>query len=226
MCLKVSFKRAVCYTAIKGGNMKKINLSFFTKIVTVSLFCCLLGSIAYAQNLPVTGKERSARIDIYSEGRKFDLTGIKSNGRAWQPLAGGQKNQWWIAELALNGENKWQELWIEFTPVASGFVFVELRGSNYPDLKTNHHEVYFDDMKIEGEGVEIKNPSFEKVDLKGNPVDWGYTSSSKDMCNRSGIEAHAGKSCVLVWHDSPVIQRVAVKAGNQYKVSAWAKPTK
>ena len=206
--------------------MKKINFSVFTKMIAISLFCCLIGSIAYAQNLPLTGKERSARIDIYSEGKKFNLTSINSNGKFLSPGKTGKENPWWITDLSLNGENKWQELWIEFIPAESGFVFVELRGSYYLDLKTNHHEVYFDDVKIEGVGAEIKNGSFEKIDLKGNPIDWGYPGSSEGICNTNAIEACTGSSYVLVWHNSPVIQRVAVRAGNKYKVSAWAKPAK
>jgi hypothetical protein len=208
---------------MKEVHMKKINFSIFTIALIASLFYCLIGSIAYAQTKALTGKETSARIDIYSDSKKFDLTGVKSNGKAWRPSAGEQKNRWWITELDLTGKDAWQELWIEFTPAESGFAYVELRGSFYPDLKTHHHEVWFDDMKVEGEGAAIENGGFEMADSKGNPVGWGVSEPSQNNYSRDGTEARTGKSCILVWHDRPVVQRFAVKAGNKYKISAWSK---
>ncbi|MDD5155463.1 MAG: hypothetical protein PHF11_03145 [Candidatus Omnitrophica bacterium] len=205
--------------------MKKINFSIFTKAAVISLFFCLISSIAYAQDPALIGKERSARIDIYSQDKQFDLTSINSNGKFWSPGKTGQQSPWWITELGLNGKDKWQKLWIEFTPSDSGSVFIELRGSNFTDLKKNRHEVYFDEVVVEGKDAEINNGGFEKLDSKGNPAGWGYASSSKSG-NINKNEAHSGKYSVLVWHDSPVIQKVAVKAGNKYKISAWVKPAR
>jgi hypothetical protein len=193
-------------------------------ISTMTLFLGVTSSIGYTQTQTLTTLESSGRIDIYSEQKKFDLMAVKSNGKAWMGNRIEQNNRWWITEMDLRAKDKWQELWIEFTPAVPGFVYVELRGSFYPDLKINHHMVWVDDVKVEGKGAEIKNGSFENVDLQGNPVDWGYPDSSKDICSTDGSQAHTGKSCALVWHDMPLIQKIAVKAGVKYRISAWFKP--
>ena len=208
------------------GSIKKINLLIFGIILVITLSYCLIGLITYVRTHALTGRERSARIDISSENMKFDFIGVNSNGIViffnWLPKKEDQKKGW-MAQMGLRN-NKWQELWVEFTPTDSGFVLINIRGFYYLDLKINHHRVWVDGVKVEGEGATIQNGSFENVDSKGNPVDWGWSEPSKNRYSTDGTQAHTGKACILVWYDYPVAQRIAVKAMRQYRVSAWFKP--
>lgn len=198
--------------------MKKINLLIFGITLVIGLSYYLICSTTYAQ----TGNERSARIDISSEN-KFAFTGVKSNGVVTPDPTKG-----WIAHLdlrALEGKQrgKWQEMWVEFTPEESGFVLIIIRGAYYNDLNVNRHEVWIDDVSIEGVGSEITNGSFERIDSKGSPTNWFWPAPSKDSYSTNGSQARTGRNCILVWHDAPITQRIGVKAGNKYKVSAWFK---
>lgn len=198
--------------------MKKTKLFILIAMLITSLFYCLWLFMAYAQ----TGNERSGRIDISSEN-KFGFKGVKSNGAVNPDPTKG-----WIAHLALRvleGKEKgeWQEMWVEFTPEESGPVVISIRGAYYNDLNVNHHEVWVDDVSIEGVGSEITNGSFELIDSKGNPTNWFWPAPSKDYYNTNGPQAHTGKTCILVWHDAPIIQKIMVKGGVKYKVYAWFK---
>lgn len=208
--------------------MARLKILYAAAIISMGFYYCFVTSFAYAQVKPpeLTGKERSARVDIYSVDKKFDLTDVKSNGKVWNPGMGDQKNRWLIIESVLTEKDKWQELWVEFIPSNSGSVIIELRGSNYPDLKINHHEVLVDDVRMEGAGLEIKNGSFEEIDSKGNPIGWSGHGFLKDIYIRNLFKpkARTGKACMLVWHDQAVIQTVAVNAGSKYKIIAWFKP--
>ena len=124
-----------------------------------------------------------------------------------------------VSNLSLKeGSSKWEELWVEFTPVQSGNVLVELRSPMYPDIKTNHHEVWVDDFSVTGGDAKIVNGGFETVDEKG--IVTGYSQSpSKDILNST--KPKSGKNCAQVWINQPLTQNIAVKAGTKYKVSAW-----
>jgi hypothetical protein len=208
--------------------MARVKSLCFAMIMLIGFYYCIVTSFACAQVKPqeVSGKERGARIDIYSIDKKFDLTEVKSNGKLWNPNTGEQKNRWLIAESVLAPNEKWQELWVEFTPSNSGSVVIELRGSDYADLKINHHEVVVDDVKIEGPSLGIKNGSFEEIDSKGNPIGWSWNCPLKDICikNSAKFQARTGRTGMLVWHGQAVIQTVAVNAGAKYKIIAWFKP--
>lgn len=214
----------------KELDMKKIKLLIFMIISAIGLFSYVIASRGYAQTNTLTGQERSARIDIYTENMKFDLAEVKSNGSVkfadW--LVDKEQKKHWLAQMGLaikepkSEKEKWQELWVEFTPSDSGFVFVNIRGSYFPDIKVNHHEVWVDDVEVEG--TVLKNGSFEEINSQGNSVGWGWPDSSKDKYSTDGTQARTGKSCILVWHDSPLIQKILVKAGQKYRVSAWFKP--
>lgn len=203
--------------------MRRTHYSNLKFVFVLGVLCLFYGTIGYVQAQELTGEERSGRIDIYSENKKFDLREVISNGTVWTPGKNEQINRWYITDLDLRESDKWQELWIEFTPAESGYALVELRGSFFSDLKDNRHEVWVDDVIATGEGASIKNGSFELIGAENNPVDWGWPKSSKDWYSTDGSQARAGKSCILVWHERPVIQRISVKANSRYKISAWFK---
>lgn len=167
-------------------------------------------------------KYSSARIDIHSEDMEFTLEKVKSNGVAqfanWLP----KEEDWtknWMTQMELV-TNNWQQLWIEFVPDDSGYVYVQLRGSFYPDNKTNRHEVYVDDVVVEGEDTMIENGSFEEQDKSDNPIAWGLPAASTSQVV---IFPRSGDYSMIVWHDSPVVQKIPVKAGVKYRISAWFK---
>jgi len=204
--------------------MKKIRFLFFA----VSLFLGLSGSAVYSQTQTALdlSQERSARIDVYSANKGFDLLNVTSNGNLQKPSSDSKtKNRWYISYLKLKKDSKaWTELWIEFTPASSGNVFIELRGSIFSDLKTNHHAVWVDDVSVTGpDSVSIKNGSFETLNAKGFPEWWFWPAASKDNLSVDANQAHAGKTCVSVYHDGQIIQNVTVKANKKYRVSAWFK---
>lgn len=184
----------------------------------VVLSCLIFNTRCFAQN----GKKASGRIDIYSENMKFILNDVNSNGKVqyatWIQKKQNQKKDW-ITQMELTN-NDWQQLWIEFMPQDSGFVYIVVRGSMYPDIKTNRHEVLVDDVVIRGEGSEIQDGGFEDLDTLGNPTGWGLPAASSSQVSSF---SHSGKYSVIVWHDSPVVQKMAVKAGLKYRISAWFK---
>jgi hypothetical protein len=187
-------------------------------ILAVGAACCLI-KYSFAEG----STESSGRIDISRENINLDFANVKTNGyiESFVNKKDAAKN--WMAQMELE-PNQWQELWIEFTPSVSGFVIVQVRGSNYPDLKVNRHQVWADDVRVEGLGALIKNGSFENRDLLGNLVGWHWAQPSMAQYNTDAKLAHKGKSAVLVWHDNPLIARTPVKGGERYKVSAWFRP--
>jgi hypothetical protein len=168
-----------------------------------------------------------ARIDFYSENWQFDLEYVTSNGGI-QPApwkAEAQRKTQYMAQLPLNANpHEWCELWVEFTPRASGSVFIEARGRYFNDLKANKHEVFVDDVSVEGKGASIKNGGFENYDPKTGFHDWGSPCLPKDVIRTEKGQAHTGQAYANVWHDCPMIQKFNVEAGNKYKIHAWFKP--
>jgi len=122
-------------------------------------------------------KERSARIDIYSQDMEFELIDVKAGGimvkcdyAHW--LSPNDQRKHWFVEGGVG--DKWENIWIEFTPVASGYVLINLRGSFYENVKQHHHDVWVDDVEVEGEGAEMKNGSFEMIDPNNLPDRKGF----------------------------------------------------
>lgn len=195
---------------------KAIGVLSFAAVV---LSCLMLSEQGFAQE----AKKVSGRIDVYSEDMRFILKDVKSNGQVqyatWSPKKQDQKKNW-IAQMELTADD-WQELWMEFMPAGSGFVYIVVRGSMYPDIQTDRHAVLVDDVAVTGEGAEIQDGGFEDLDTSGNPTGWGLpAASSSQVSNLS----HSGKYSLIVWHDSPAVQKMAVKAGVKYRINAWFKP--
>ena len=169
-------------------------------------------------------KDQSGRIDIYSQDNAFELTNVKAGGTdqykldyaRWESPANQKKH--WIVEGGVG--KKWENLWIEFTPSASGTVLVNLRGSFYEDMQQYHHDVWVDDFEVKG--ALVKNGSFEMIDPSGKPAYWGWTGSARQY-STDGSQARSGQCCVLVWHDLPLVQAITVEANKTYRVSAWFK---
>lgn len=169
-------------------------------------------------------RERSGRIDIYSQDMEFELIDVKVGGTIkprcdyghW--LAPDDQKKHWLAEGGV-GRN-WENIWIEFTPAASGYIFINLRGSFYENVKQYHHDVWVDDCQLEGGA--LMNGGFEMIGSDGKPAYWGW-SGTKERYSIDASEAHTGSCCVLVWHDIPLLQKIEVRAQKRYKVSAWFK---
>jgi len=169
-------------------------------------------------------KERSGRIDIYSQDLAFELKDVKAGGTVnirhyyahW--LIPNDQRKHWIVEGPVDEE--WRNIWIEFTSSYSGYVLINLRGSFYEDVKKMHHDVWVDDFEIEGATVE--NGGFEMIGPDAKPAYWGWNGSPKRY-STDGSVARSGRCCVLIWHDTPLIQKIEVAAGKRYKISAWFK---
>ncbi|MDD5155902.1 MAG: hypothetical protein PHF11_05405, partial [Candidatus Omnitrophica bacterium] len=122
--------------------------------------------------------------------------------------------------MTLAGES-WQQLWVEFTPKASGLLSIRLSGSLYPDNATNCHAVYVDDVNINGTpAVSVKNGSFEYLNEYDSPTDWYKDVST---LSQAAVIAHTGRYSMLVWHDAALIQGIKVQADRKYRVSAYFK---
>jgi hypothetical protein len=177
-----------------------------------------------ADNIDRKSKERSGRIDIYSQDMAFELKDLKSGGGVnvkhyyahWLPPNDQKKHA--VVEGSVN--KAWKNIYIEFTPASSGFVLINLRSSYYTDIKKHHHDVWVDDCEVEG--ATIENGGFEMIGQDGKPAYWGWSGSSKRY-SIDGSQAHHGKCCVLVWHDIPLIQKIEVRGNERYKISAWFK---
>ncbi|MDD5155464.1 MAG: hypothetical protein PHF11_03150 [Candidatus Omnitrophica bacterium] len=191
-------------------------------IVTVSLF--LRRKTVKIKDVDTLSKDRSGRIDIYSQDMEFELIDVKAGGTLkarcdyahWLDSKDQQKH--WFAEGGVGSE--WENLWIEFTPSASGYLFINLRGSFYDNVKHYHHDVWVDDCQLEGGA--LRNGDFEMIDPDSKPAYWSW-NGSKDRYSTDGSQAHSGQCCVLIWHDIPLLQRIEVRAQKRYKVSAWFK---
>lgn len=199
--------------------MKKMCISIFSLCVIFSALYMFAGPVGCAQAEELNlAKARGAIIAINSPDSKVDLKEIKSNG----VILGGKdeyKNKWYTATLNLGEGDKWQELWIEFSPAQSGDVLVELRG---PFFENSKNEIWVDDVKIEGEDLLVKNGGFETLDAAGVAIGWEQRPS-KDLLSTDSSQARTGKNCALIWHERPLTQGIAVKAGGKYKISAWFK---
>jgi len=193
-------------------------------VIAVAAAVFFLSSKSKGTDIDQVSRERSGRIDIYSQDMEFKLDDVKSGGTInskcdyahW--LQAQDQNKYWIAEGQVT--DKWENLWVEFTPKAAGYVFINLRGSYYDDLKEHRHDVWVDDCQLDG-GL-LKNGDFEMIDPQGKPAHWGW-GGTKKRYSIDGSEAKNGRCCVLVWHDIPLVQRVEVKANVKYRVSAWFK---
>lgn len=172
-------------------------------------------------------RDRSGRIDVYSQDTEFELIDVKVGGTLkprcdyarWLAVADQKKH--WFVEAGVSGQ--WENIWIEFTPSATGYLFINLRGSFYENVKQYHHDVWVDDCKVEGGA--LMNGDFEMIGSDGKPAYWGW-SGAKERYSIDSSEAHTGSCCVLVWHDIPLLQKIEVRAQKRYKVSAWFKSYK
>lgn len=199
--------------------MKRVRISIFRLFLVFSVLYILIGSIGYVQAEDLLlAKLRGAVIAINSADLKINLMEMKSNG----DVAGGkdeQKNKWYTATLNLGEGDTWQELWIEFSPAQSGDVLVELRGAYFKD---SNNEIWVDDVTVSGGDARIQNGSFEVLDDAGVATGWEQRPSKKFLSTDSS-QAKTGKNCALIWSAQPLTQRIAVKAGGKYKISAWFK---
>jgi len=163
------------------------------------------------------------RIDLRVEGNKFNLSHVKAGGtvpgfllfKATWLLSEDQEKHWVVSgDMA----EDWREVSIEFIAGGTGRVSLEFRGCYFDELDTNHHEVWLDDVRLEG--GDLINGSFEETDADGGVAGW----SGITVVNRGDIKARTGARCVLVWHDEPAVQSIAVAAAKRYKVSAYFQP--
>ena len=95
--------------------------------------------------------------------------------------------------------------------------------TNYEDIKKHHHDVWVDDCEVYG--ATIKNGDFEMIGNDNKPAYWGW-KGSPDRYITDGTQARSGRCCVLIWHDTPLIQKIEVRAGKSYRISAWFKAYK
>lgn len=170
-------------------------------------------------------QERSGRIDVYSQDLEFDLKEVRAGGDIaiksyfahW--LATDDQKKHWIVEGGLS--RQWGNMWIEFVPAAAGYILINLRGSFYDNIKQCHHDVWVDDCEMSG--AQVQNGGFEMIGSDGKPAYWGWEDNPKRRYSTNGSESRSGKCCVLIWHDIPLVQKVAVEAGKRYKLSVWFK---
>lgn len=200
-------------------------------IITGGVIAIVLGLLVWMKMskgaLDKKSKDRSGRIDIYSQDMAFELEDVKAGGTRnvscyyanW--LDSKDQKKHWVAESGVG--DKWENIWIEFTPTSSGYVLLNLRGSFYEDIKKYHHDVWVDDCEVDG--ATIENGDFEMIDPHNKPAYWGWNGSPKRY-STDGTQARTGRCCVLIWHDIPLIQKIEVTAGKRYKLSTWFKAYK
>ncbi|MBL4700095.1 MAG: hypothetical protein JKX85_02460 [Phycisphaeraceae bacterium] len=161
---------------------------------------------------PVFAGEGRARIDVVTNAGKLDFVQPENKKHKithpnWIKNE-AQKAQNVTSDLTVSDE-KWTEITLQVTPSEDGNLVIFLRGQWD---KTKRNWTYFDDISIEG--AKIKNGGFEKT---GN---WHFPKSQQVLDESL---AHLGKGAVLVWHNKPASQTVAVKGGVALKITAWVK---
>ena len=193
--------------------------------VVVAVVTWLVGTkLLSSDTIDKASRDRSGRIDIYSQDMEFELIDVKAGGTIQQRcdyahwLEPKDQKKHWVVEGGVGRE--WENIWIEFTPAASGYVLINLRGSFYESIKKYHHDVWVDDCEVNG--ATIKNGDFEMVGSDNKPAYWGWSGSPKRY-STDGIQAHSGRCCVLIWHDIPLIQKIKARAGRSYRIGVWFK---
>lgn len=163
------------------------------------------------------------RIDVRVEGNSFNLSYLRAGGTAskiqlskanW--LLSGDQEKHWFVEGDL--DERWSQIYIEFISGGTGNMSIEFRGGWFDDFNINRHEVWLDDVELEGGA--IINSSFEELNASKEILGWQGIEAYSD----EKIKSRTGKRCVLIWHDEPAVQKIPVVAGKRYKVGAWFRP--
>jgi len=167
--------------------------------------------------------EYRGRIDIRVEANRFNLSHVRAGGTLFRPclfkarwlLSKDQERHWVVSGRLQKG---WDQLFIEFVPAGTGEINLEFRGGYFDDLTVNRHEVWLDDVELDGET--IVNGSFEDVDEDNKIIGWDGIESYNDK----NVRPRTGNRCALVWHEQPAVQKIFVTPGKRYRVSAWFRP--
>ncbi|MEO5713289.1 MAG: glycoside hydrolase family 5 protein [Luteolibacter sp.] len=119
----------------------------------------------------------------------------------------------------------WKEITIRFTPTQDEMVNFVLSGawSDGKDGKPFRKEVLWDEVRASG--TEIKNGGFETRSGDG-PDSWKSQQAPYPAAGDwplAGAEAAEGKSVAATWHDRPLSQTIAVKAGQPVTLTLQAK---
>lgn len=119
----------------------------------------------------------------------------------------------------------WKEVTISFTPVRDELVNLVLTGpwTDGGDGKPLRQEILWDDIRATG--ADLKNGSFEALTDAG-PEGWKSTYGpylAAGAWPLAGAEAAEGNSVAATWHNRPLAQTIAVKAGQPVSLTFRAK---
>lgn len=170
------------------------------RVMTAILF-----GVAMLQAVTLTGTD--FRVDLIVDK---NICGVEFKGGS-EGLQG--KNAKWLKENADSrllvigkaGET-WEEKSFQFTAKEDCEVDIHLLAN--PNGKILPWVAY-DNIRIDG--AAIKNGSFENLDKKGFPKNWGSYGKTKKYVLKKGSDAADGKKYIEVDHDNRAIQRIKCK---------------
>lgn len=195
-------------------------MSLFRSIVAAALLSFvapLACPAAEADPLGVyTGR---ARIDAYSQARKFALTPAKASKGAefanahWLKGAVGEAMIYCQIPVPAG---QWQEIEFSFTPAASGNVVLELKGEY---SKIADAWVYYDLVTVKG--AKLVNGDFEQGGETATGWRFMRLGGAEVISDATG--ARSGKRFIKVCHDVLAAQTLEVAKGQPVTVTAWAR---
>ncbi len=170
-----------------------------------------------------------ARIDVDAQADQVELktTGIGDGGTfkdagSWL----GERSKYYVCAQFYARPEEWTPGHFSFRPGQDGKIALKLQGPWVAKAGggIERVEMLFDSVTVSG--ATLENGGFE------SPKSGWKLAAGQRLSGRE--TARAGESCVKVWHNEPVTQIIAVKQGQEVKVSAWfrradsgaAQPTK
>ena len=171
------------------------------RVMTAILF-----GVAMLQAVTLTGTD--FRVDLIVDK---NICGVEFKGGS-EGLQG--KNAKWLKEnadsrLLVTGKagETWEEKSFQFSAKENCEVAIHLLAEWAPDK--SRPWVAYDNVRVEG--ATVKNGSFENLDKKGFPKNWGSYGKTKKYVLKKGSDAADGKKYIEVNHDNRAIQRIKCK---------------
>ncbi|MBI4977793.1 MAG: hypothetical protein HZC28_09935 [Spirochaetes bacterium] len=173
-----------------------------------------------------------ARIDVDGNSKLVGLTNFsvsKGSIRFATWMKPEQNLRFITGDIDIE-KNKWTQVSITFTPLATGDVSLQFKGNywkkNAEDKNISPVPVYYDD--VTATGAVIVNGGFEEMDEeKGEPKGW-YKGGSEaswfgvpPVVNTDAAFVKSGKQSIRAWHNAVFSHYIKVTANTPVTVSAW-----
>ncbi|HBC87823.1 MAG TPA: hypothetical protein DCZ94_12785 [Lentisphaeria bacterium] len=164
----------------------------------------------------------AARVDLdaTNDGVKITASKVPEGGTAdnasWMDEA---KNSQYI-HTGIPATGEWKQSSFSFKADKDGKVTIKLMGEWKPKDPANTEDlepvwILYDDVEVKG--AELKNGGFD-----GGFEGWTTYGEPTHVAD----QGHKKPGAMKVWHNSPALQEITVKAGQEVTISFWFKTAK